>query len=204
MIVEIWFLNTTKINNNMPATINTFFTLASQRQFARDFFMRVKQIELPGLSLNGETDLVFAKTASIPGRTIENKQVKYSGQNFNLNGSATYPGSDGYSINFYHTQDLDLRKKLEVASRTAFDNETTTGQMCMPGPESYMILDLLAVPCGQNNSGGQGFEVIEQIKFIGMAIKDIGQIEYQIADGTGEILSIPVTFSYHFYNNFAK
>jgi hypothetical protein len=188
----------------MPADINTFFNLASQRQFARDFFMRVKQIELPGLSLNGETDLVFAKTASIPGRDIENKQVNYSGQTFNLNGKSSYPGSESYAIEFYHTQDLSLRKKFEIASRTSFDNETTTGQMCMPGPESYMILDLLAVPCGQNNSGGQGFEVIEQIKFVGMAIKTIGEIGYQIADGTGEILSIPTTFSYHWYENFAK
>lgn len=188
----------------MPANINTFFNLASQRQFARDFFMRIKQINLPGLSLDGETDLVFAKTASIPGRDIEDKTVNYSGQTFHLNGKSSYPGSEGYAIDFYHTQDLDLRKKLEVASRTAFDNETTTGQMCMPGPESYMILDVLGVPCGQNNSGGQGFEIIEQIKLVGVALRTIGQIEYQIADGTGEILSLPCTFSYHWYENFAK
>ncbi len=188
----------------MPANINTFFNLASQRQFARDFFMRVKQISLPGLSLDGETDLVFARTASLPGRNIENKTVNYSGQQFNLNGKSTYPGSEGYSIEFYHTQDLDLRKKLEVASRTAFDNETTTGQMCMPGPEAYIILDLLSVPCGQGNSGGQGMEVIEQIKLVGVSIRDIGEVGYQIADGTGEVLNIGCTFSYHWYENFAK
>jgi hypothetical protein len=188
----------------MPANINTFFNLASQRQFARDFFMRVKQIKLPGLSLDGETDLVFAKTASIPGRDIEDKTVNYSGQTFHLNGKSSYPGSEGYSIEFYHTQDLDLRKKLEKASRTAFDNETTTGQMCMPGPESYIMLDLLGVPCGQGNSGGQGFEVLDEIKLVGVSIRNIGDIAYQIADGTGEILSLPCTFSYHFYENFAK
>lgn len=186
----------------MPADINTFFNLASQKQFARDFFLRVKQITLPGLSLNGETDLVFARTASLPGRNIQNKTVNYSGQQFNLNGKSEYPASENYSIEFYHTQDLDLRKKFEVASRAAFDNETTTGQMCMPGPESYMILDLLGVPCGQNNAGGQGFKVLDSIKFIGMAIREIGEVQYQIADGTGEILTIPCTFSYHFYENF--
>lgn len=188
----------------MPTTINTFFTLASQKQFARDFFMRVKQIQLPGLSLDGETDLVFARTAILPGRNIQNKIVNYSGQQFNLNGKSEYPGSESYSIEFYHTQDLDLRKKLEKASRLAFDNETTSGQMCMPGPEAYIILDLLGVPCGVGNSGGQGMEVLDQIKFIGVSIRDIGEVQYQIADGTGEVLTIPCTFSYHWYENFAK
>ena len=187
----------------MPADINTFYTLASQRQFARDFSLRVKQISLPGLSLDGETDLVFAKTASLPGRSIENKQVKYAGQNFNLNGSATYTGSESYSIEFYHTQDLDLRTKLEKASRTAFNNDTTTGQMCMPGNESYIILDLLGVPCGTGNEGGQGLQILKQIKLVGAAIKDIGEIGYSIADGTGEILNISATFSYHFYEDFS-
>lgn len=188
----------------MPANIQTFFNLASQRQFARDFFARVKQIQLPGLALNGETDLVFARTAVLPGRNIQNKVVNYSGQQFNLNGKSEYPGSESYSIEFYHTQDLDLRKKLEAASRLAFDNETTTGQMCMPGPEAYMILDLLAVPCGQNNEGGQGFQIVDQIKFVGCSIREIGEVQYQIADGTGEILTIPCTFSFHWYENFAK
>jgi hypothetical protein len=67
-----------------------------------------------------------------------------------------------------------------------------------------MILDLLAVPCGQGNSGGQGMEVIDQIKFVGVSIRDIGEVQYQIADGTGEVLTIPCSFSYHFYENFAK
>lgn len=187
----------------MPATINTFFNLASQKQFARDFFLRVKQIQLPGLSLDGETDLVFARTAALPGRNIQNKTVNYSGQQFNLNGKSEYPGSESYPIEFYHTQDLDLRKKLETASRSAFNNETTTGQMCMPGPESYIILDLLGVPCGQGNAGGQGMEVLQQVKFIGVSIRDIGEVAYQIADGTGEVLNIPCTFSYHWYEDFS-
>lgn len=188
----------------MPADINTFYNIATQRQFARDFFLRVKQIQLPGISLDGETDLVFAKTASLPGRNIENKTVNYSGQQFNLNGKSSYPNSESYSIEFYHTQDLDLRTKLEKASRLAFDNSTTTGQMCMPGSESYIILDLLGVPCGQGNQGGQGLQVLKQIKLIGTSIRDIGEVGYQIADGTGEVLTISCTFSYHWYEDFSK
>jgi hypothetical protein len=188
----------------MPADINTFYNIASQRQFARDFFMRVKQISLPGLNLNGETDLVFARTASLPGRNIENKVVNYSGQAFNLNGKSTYPGSESYSIEFYHTQDLDLRIKLEKASRIAFNNETTTGNMCMPGPESYIILDLLGLPCGQGNQGGSGLEILKQIKLVGVGIRDIGPVEYAIADGTGDVKNVTCSFSYHWYEDFSR
>lgn len=184
-------------------TINDFFNFASTHHFARDFFLRVKEISLPNLQL-GTTDLIFAKTASLPGRNIENKQVNYSGQTFNLNGKSTYPNAEGYSIEFYHTQDLNLRTKLEKASRFAFDNDRTTGNLCMPGHESYMILSLLASPCARTTGIGESAEwvEVEQIKFVGVSIREIGEVAYSIADGTGEILSIPCTFSYHWYENF--
>jgi len=188
----------------MAIDINTFFNIASQKQFSRDFFMRVKQIRVVGIDLNGEDELVFARTAALPGRDIEDKTVNFSGQTFHLNGKSSYPGSDGYSIEFYMDQELDLRKKLEKISRASFDNETTTGQMCMPGPESFIILDVLKVPCGQGNQGGEGMIVTETIKLVGANLRTIGEVQYNIADGTGEILTIPTTWSFHWYENFAK
>lgn len=186
----------------MPVNINTFFNIASQKQFSRDFFMRVKEIKAVGLTLNGETDLVFARTASLPGRDIENKTVNYSGQVFNINGRSVYPGSESYAIEFYMDQNLDLRTKLEHMSRATFDNETTSGQMCMPGPESYILLDVLRIPCGQGNVGGQGLEIVKTLKLIGVNIRTIGEVSYEIADGTGEVKTLPTTWSYHFYEKF--
>jgi len=188
----------------MAIDINTFFNIAGQKQFSRDFFMRVKQINAVGISLDGENELVYARTAALPGRDIEDKVVKYSGQDFHLNGKSNYPGSESYAIEFYHDQDLDLRSKLEKMSRASFDNETTSGQMCMPGPESYIILDVLKAPCGQGNQGGQGFETVKTIKLVGVNLRTIGEVGYQIADGSGEILTLNSTWSFHFYENFAK
>jgi hypothetical protein len=188
----------------MAVDIKTFYNIASQKQFSRDFFLRVRQIRAVGISLDGENELVFAKTASLPGRDIENKQVNYSGQTFNLNGKSSYPGAESYAIEFYADQEMDLRTKLELMSRRTFDNETTSGQMCMPGPESYMILDILKVPCGQGNEGGQGLQTVKTIKLVGVNLRTIGEIGYSIADGTGEILTIPTTFSYHWYEDFSK
>ena len=164
--------------------------------------MRVKQITVAGLSLNGETDLVFARSATLPGRDIENKTVSYSGQTFNLGGKSSYPGSESYAIEFFMDASFDLRTKLEKASRTLFDNATTTGKMCMPGPDSFIILDVLNIPCGQGNAGGSGLQVIKSLKLVGASIRTIGAVEYQIADGTGEIQKLPSTWSYHFYENF--
>ena len=188
----------------MAVNILDFFNVASQKQFSRDFFMRVRQITVQGITLNGENELVYAKTASLPGRDIEDKPINYSGQIFHANGRAVYPGSDSYAIEFYMDQDLDLRKKLERVSRSTFNHETTSGALCMPGEDSYIILDILKAPCGQGNVGGGAWVTAETIKLVGVNIRTIGEVAYQIADGTGEIMSLPVTFSYHWYEDFSK
>jgi len=185
----------------MPTTIENFLNQASQKQFARDFLFRIKQISVTGLSMDGETDLIYARAATLPGRNIQNKQVNYSGQTFNLPGKSEYPGSESWSIEFYVDQGLDIRTKLERASRTLFDNKTTTGNICMPGYESVIDLDVLQIPCqrGSSVTSGSSLEVIKSMKLIGASLRDIGEISYQIADGTGEILTFSATFAYHFY-----
>lgn len=189
----------------MAADIQTFFTQAAQKQFSRDFLFRVKQITFAGLGMDGETDLVYARSATLPGRNIENKIVNYSGQQFNLGGKSTYPNSEGWSIEFYCDQSLDLRTKLERASRVAFNNEDTTAKMCMPGPESTITLDVLAIPCTQdvNSTTGEGLQTIKTIELVGVGIRDIGEISYNMADGTGEVVTFTSSFSYHFYKDFS-
>jgi hypothetical protein len=185
----------------MPTNIQDFMNRASQKQFARDILFRVKQISITGLSLNGETDLLYARSASLPGRNILNKQVKFSGQNFNVPSVSEYPGSEAYTIEFYVDQELDIRSKLETASRTLFDNETTTGNICMPGVESIITLDVLQIPCGKGSTvlDGNSLEVGKTFQLVGASLRDIGEIAYQYADGTGEILTFSATFAYHFY-----
>jgi len=184
--------------------INKFFSIASSKQFSRDFFMRVSSIKVVGKELLGDNELVFARTATLPGRDIEDKLVNYSGQTFHLNGKSSYPGSESYPIEFYMDQGLDLRAKLETISRLTFDNDTTSGQLCMPGDDSWITLDVLSVPCGTGNAGGAGLQISRQIKLIGANIRTIGAVEYQIADGTGEVKTLPTTWSYHWYEDFTS
>mgnify|MGYP003123200019 FL=1 len=177
----------------MATTIQNFFARAADKQFARDFLFRVKQINIEGVTFDGDTDLVYARSAQLPGRNIENKVVNYYGQQFNVPGRSVYPGAEAYSIEFYHDEAIDLRTKFEQASRNVFDNETSTGEFGMPGDESVINLDVIS----------KELNVINSIELVGASIRDINAVDYAIAEGTGEILNFSVTFAYHFYRNFS-
>jgi hypothetical protein len=90
-------------------------------------------------------------------------------------------------------------------SRLLFNNEDTTGNICMPGNESIITLDVLQIPCqrGVNVTSGGSLEVIKTIELVGASLRDIGEIAYAIADGTGEILTFSANFSFHFYRDFS-
>ena len=175
----------------MATTITDFMQSAGTRQFARDFLFRVEQINIEGAFFGEE--LIYAKSAVLPGRNIENKTVNYAGQQFNVPGKSSYPGSESYTIDFYHDESVDLRSKFEAASRSVFDNESTKGDIRMPGTEAKITLKVL----------DRKLKEAETITLIGASIRDIGPITYNIADGTGDVLTFPVTFAYHYYENFA-
>jgi hypothetical protein len=178
----------------MATTIQDFFTRAASKQFSRDFLFRVKQIDLVGgVSFDGEGDLVYAKTAALPGRTIDNKTVGYFGQEFQLPGRATYANAAGYSIDFYADEGCQIRTKLEAASRAVWNNETSTGQYAMPGNES--VINLVQIDKQLND--------VRNIELVGASIRDIGEIAYIIAEGTGEVITFNTTFAYHFYRDFS-
>ncbi len=177
----------------MATTIQNFFSRAADKQFARDFLLRVKQINVEGVSFNGETDLLYAKTAALPGRTIEDKTVNYFGQEFHVPGRSTYANAAGYSIEFFHDENIDLRSKFEEASRNVFNNETSTGQYGMPGDESVITLDVI----------NKELSTVKSIELVGASVRDVSDVGYTIADGTGDILNFTVTFAYHFYRDFS-
>ena len=131
--------------------------------------------------------------------------MNYSGQQFNIPGKSSYPNSEGWSVEFYVDQGMEIRTKLERASRLLFNNEDTTGNLCMPGYESIITLDVLQIPCqrGTNVQSGNELEIVKTIELVGASLRNVGEISYSIADGTGEVLNFPVTLSYHFYKDFS-
>lgn len=180
----------------MATTIENFMSHALEKQFARDFMFRVQQISLAGQNIiSGNNELIYARSAALPGRAIENKVVNYSGQQFNVPGKSTYTNSESYSIEFYHDENIELRESLERASRAVFNNEDPMGgDFRLPGPGDVITLNVL----------DRDFQERKTIELIGASIRDIGAITHNIADGTGDVLTFPVTFSYHFYRDFTR
>lgn len=178
----------------MAQNIQQFYKTAKNRDFSRDFLLRVTNMSILGLPNITEDDLVYVKAASLPGRTINNIEVPYMGLNFNVPGAAAYEGSDAYDLTFYlddaGQSANDLRSRFEEASRAIFDDLTSTGIYQIPGNESSITLSQLRKslePTGRS------------YRLIGASLRKIEPIEYKIADGKGETLEIKVTLAYHYY-----
>lgn len=171
--------------------IQQFYRQAAARDFSRDFLFRVTSLKLQGVTELGDGDLVYAKTAALPGRAITNVAVPYMGLNINVPGAATYPGSESYPISFYLDANSNLRNYFENASRQLFDDQSSTGGYGTPGLDSYIILEQL----------NKELEVVDggKYKLHGASIRSIENISYNIAEGTGNTVPIDVTFAYHFY-----
>ena len=81
-------------------TITDFYRVSQERDFQRDFQFRVLNIQGgDGTSTEfSEDDLVYIRTATLPGKSIQNKTVPYMGLQFNIPGSSRYDNSAALSV----------------------------------------------------------------------------------------------------------
>jgi len=175
--------------------INNFYDRAIAVDFSRDINFKVVAI-VPGaqygtLGNNFITtnDLVYAKSAKLPGRNITNVEAKYMGLAFNLPGIVEYPDSASYQVQFYCDKNSQLRNKFEQWSRLLFNDENSTGVYSIPQRSSYIQLAQL----------DPAKNIMQQYRLIGASVRNLGDIEYNMAEGTGAIMSFNVTFAYHYY-----
>ena len=171
--------------------IQKFYDTSATRDFARDFLFRVTDINLAGVGGLSESDLVYVKAAALPGRSITNVPVPYMGLNFNVPGNATYPGSEGYALKFYLDSESTLRNYFEAASRFLFDDASSTGNYGTPGVNTYIVLSQLRKDFTPVQDG--------TYKLVGASLRNITDIGYQIAGGTGTTLEVDATIAYHYY-----
>ena len=169
-------------------TIQDFYRVASERDFARDVQFRLLSITPQGTSIKfDENDLVYARTATLPSRAIGNVATKYMGLTFNLPGLATYPNAEAYTISFYCDAKSDLRNRFLQWTTDTFDDAVSTGNFLTPTQNA--TIDLVQL---DNN-----FERINQYQLVGVSIRSVGAMNYVMAAGTGEVLNFDVTLAYH-------
>lgn len=174
--------------------ISDFFQNAVEVDFARDFLFRIIDVSIDGGLELDSTDLLFAKAGKLPARQIVNQQVKYAGQTFNIPGSVEYPGSENYQIDFYCDEESDIRNRLLDESVRTFDSISGilgSGQSAGGIANANSTLTMVQL--------NKVYNVINTIKLIGVSIREVGEVNYNIAEGNGAVMSFNVGLAYHFF-----
>ena len=169
----------------MAQNIADFYRAVQQQDFARQFQFRVVQLANTNF---GENSLVYLETASLPGRTISNIPVPFMGLQFNVPGTASYPGSDSYAVTFRCDQNYNIRAALENATFNTFDDNTSTGNYNIARNSSVITLNLL----------GKDQTTVRQYTLYGAYVASVGDISYNIGDN-GSIVTVPATLAYQYW-----
>ena len=171
-------------------TIGKFIQVAGSKDFARDNLFRIMQLSCRNLTLS-EEDLVYAKGGKLPGRvTTVGENVKYMGMTLPYTKSTVeYPGNTDYEIEFYLDKDSELVHKFERASRQAFNDQTTTGDWRFPSTSDVMTVAALDI----------NLDPIEYITFYGVSFVKFDEMEFKIAESTGEAIAVKAHISYLYY-----
>jgi len=171
-------------------TIQTFYQQAAALDFARDVSFRVLALtpaNASGITFN-EEDLVYCKAAALPARALTNVAVPYMGLDFNVKGTAKYPGSDAYNLEFFCDAKSSLRQRFEDWSRDTFDDATSTGNFMTAPARSIITLIQL----------DQQLNAVSKYNLVGVSIGNVGELSYSMI-GNGEVVNFTATLSYHFF-----
>jgi hypothetical protein len=133
-----------------------------------------------------DKDLLYIKTATLPGKTVNNQTVPFMGLDFNIPGSVKYTGSEAWALNFRCDEGLNIRNKMENWIKEIFDIQTSSGKYGVPVEVATM--DLL----------GKDLAPIRRYNFIGIYPVSMDPINYNI-EGTGAPLDFNATFAYQWW-----
>lgn len=158
-----------------------FYETAKAREFARDFQFRV--VNLGPFTVD---DLIYIRTATLPGKSITDHAVPYMGLDFHVPGSAKYDGSDSWAVKMLADEAMNVRSKLEAWQTEIFDVATSSGKYGVPA--ETCTLDLL----------DKNFNAIRRYNLIGIYCKIIGPLNYDIA-GAGKPIDFDATFAYQYW-----
>jgi len=168
--------------------INAFYQNAINRDFARTNLFRVLYINTGATNIVfGESDLVYVTTTTLPQRAITNIPTPFMGLKFNVPGTATYPGSEGWNVTFRMPQDYSIRQKLELWTRGTFDDATSSG--------AYEVKNLGEVAMALMGKNGEPLRVYT---LIGAYCTNVGTYNVDLTQ-SGEIVTLQASIAYQFW-----
>lgn len=169
----------------MSQKITDFYLAAQKQEFARNFQFRI--ISMPGIVSNND-QLLYLETATLPGRAIANIGVPFMGLQFNVPGTANYPGSENWSVTFRCDANYDIRNALIQQTRNTFDDKTSTGSYGTPNPSSTIQLELF----------DKSFNPITKYSLVGAYVVSVGENAYDVGDN-GSIVKVTANLAYQFW-----
>jgi hypothetical protein len=173
-------------------SIQSFYTQVQSKDFARQFQFKLVEFANTNFADGDEANgwpMVYVESLTLPGRAINNVQVPYMGLNFNVPGTASYPGSDAYEVVFRCDQNYDIRATLENATFNTFDDQSSTGDYNIARNGTDIILDLL----------DKDLNTVRQYTLHGAYVVAVGASQYSIGDN-GQIVTIPATLAYQYWS----
>lgn len=174
----------------MAQNIVDFYRAAQTKDFARLFQFRLLQLGRVPLQ---EDQLVYVETASLPGRSINQVAVPYMGLSFNVPGTASYPGSTGYQVTFRCDADYDIRSLLEQETFKTFNDDTSTGDYSIPGPDSVLTMALLGP-----GDRATGPSIVRVYNLYGVYVQALADVGYDIKDA-GNVATVQATLAYQYW-----
>lgn len=170
--------------------IHDFYSTVTKHQLLRDFNFRLRLVNTDALVFN-EEEIVYAHVKSLPGRSITDHTAPFMGMNLHFGGSVSYHNSDGYEIELLMDASGALREKLEAASRTIFNDKSSTGDYRMPGTDQTLVLSLI----------DSKLETITNYTLVGVQFRDLGDITFDYWSGTGDLVKCSINVAYQYYTS---
>jgi hypothetical protein len=175
--------------SDIKQTIQDFYNIATNRDFARDFQFRVLDVSNKGTPVFDPTDLVYATAAELPGKTIATKDVPYNGFQFRIPGTVSYNNSDAFTIDFYVDAQSTARIAMESWIEETYNDATTTGDGRLHDNSTITLIQL-----------DTKFKPVHTYVLHGVFPTDCGNIAYSMS-GDGEVATTTLTFAYQFWRS---
>lgn len=141
----------------------------------------------------GEGGALYLKSATVPGRSVEDIAVAYQGFNFHKPGSVTY--ENPWTVTFKTPGDYLVRNAFEAWNNELFSDETSCGNYNIPCPNTVIRIGLMDSNCS----------IIRVYDLVGVYPSKVGAIQYNIE--SNELTEFSVDFFYQYWRlvpNFDK
>ena len=172
---------------DIKQTIQDFYRVAQERDFLRSFQFRILDVSNQGVPVLSQDDLIYVTTATLPARAIQTFDQPFMGLNFHIPGTASYPGSEGYGLNFRSDSEASLRRVFEDWSNSIFDDETSSGDFKIHA-DSTVTLALL----------DQDHNTTQLYTLYGVFPVSVGAMEFDVTQGTTAV-NFQATLAYQYW-----